>query len=86
MGAVQLGGVLVEPLSFSRRSLLAAAAAAAVMPRGVLAAGAKTAAKPKSLLVVWLEGGPSQLETWDRHPGTAIGGQVGAVKTRVPGL
>src|SRR6185369_10850997 len=80
VGAVQLGGVLVEPLS--RRSLLAAAAAAALMPRGVLGA----AARAKSFLVIWLEGGPSQLETWDPHPGTAIGGRVGAVKTRVPGL
>jgi uncharacterized protein DUF1501 len=71
----------MEPLS--RRSLLAAAAAAALMPRGVLGAGAVRA---KSLLVLWLEGGPSQLETWDPHPGMAIGGLVGAVKTRVPGL
>lgn len=70
----------MEPLS--RRSLLAAAAAAALMPRGVLGA----AARAKSLLVIWLEGGPSQLETWDPHPGTAIGGQVGAARTRAPGL
>src|SRR6185295_19534381 len=67
----------------SRRSLLAAAAAAALMPRGVLGAAG---ALQKSFLVIWLEGGPSQLETWDPHPGTAIGGRVGAVKTRVPEL
>jgi len=77
----------MEPLSLklSRRSLLSAAAAAALLPRGVLGA-AVGAAAPKSLLVIWLEGGPSQLETWDPHPGTRIGGQVGSVKTRVPGL
>ncbi|HVE83738.1 MAG TPA: DUF1501 domain-containing protein [Myxococcales bacterium] len=72
----------MEPLT--RRSLLAAAAAAALAPRGVL--GAATRPAPKSLLVIWLEGGPSQLETWDPHPSTPIGGQVGAVRTRVPGL
>lgn len=41
---------------------------------------------PKSLLMIWLQGGPSQLETFDPHPGSAIGGDVGAVATTLPGI
>ena len=40
--------------------------------------------RPKSLITVWLEGGPSQLETWDPHPGTKIGGLVKAIPTKNP--
>jgi hypothetical protein len=41
--------------------------------------------RQKSLLVVWLQGGASQLETWDPHPGTAIGGPAPAVASSIPG-
>lgn len=44
------------------------------------------AARPKSLLILWLAGGPSQLETFDPHPGTKIGGDVKAISTSVPKL
>ncbi|MEK6260341.1 MAG: DUF1501 domain-containing protein [Planctomycetota bacterium] len=43
--------------------------------------------RPKSFLTIWLAGGASQLETWDPHPGTKIGGGsdgVGAIKTSIP--
>jgi hypothetical protein len=40
----------------------------------------------KSLIVLWLAGGPSQLETWDPHPETKIGGPTRAIDTTVPGL
>lgn len=42
--------------------------------------------RAKSFLTVWLGGGPSQLETWDPHPGTKIGGEVRAIKTTIPGV
>lgn len=42
--------------------------------------------RPKSLIVLWLDGGPSQLETWDPHAGTAIGGETGAIDTTIPGV
>lgn len=42
--------------------------------------------RPKSLLTVWLGGGPSQLETWDPHPGGAIGGPTKAIRTAIPGV
>lgn len=42
--------------------------------------------RQKSVIVLWMGGGPSQLETWDPHPGTTIGGPGKAIKTVVPGL
>lgn len=35
----------------------------------------------QSLIVLWMQGGPSQLETFDPKPGTKIGGQTKAIKT-----
>ena len=46
----------------------------------------KGTGRPKSLLMLWLAGGPSQLETFDPHPGTKIGGEVKAISTSVPKL
>ncbi len=40
----------------------------------------------KSVITLWMGGGPSQLETWDPHPGTQIGGPGKAIDTVVPGL
>jgi len=42
--------------------------------------------RKKSLITLWLAGGPSQLETWDPHPGTKIGGDAGAAATRIAGV
>ncbi|MDA0833417.1 MAG: DUF1501 domain-containing protein [Planctomycetota bacterium] len=42
--------------------------------------------RPRSLLTIWLSGGPSQLETWDPHPGDKIGGMVQAIPTTIPGV
>jgi hypothetical protein len=41
-------------------------------------------ARPKSLLFLWLQGGPSQLETFDPHPGTWIGGESKSIATSIP--
>jgi uncharacterized protein (DUF1501 family) len=40
--------------------------------------------RPRSLITLWLSGGPSQLETWDPHPGTKIGGPTQAIPTSIP--
>lgn len=45
-----------------------------------------TSSTPKSLILIWLDGGPSQLETFDPHPGGAIGGPTRAIATATPGL
>lgn len=40
----------------------------------------------QSIILLWLAGGPSQLETFDPHPGTAIAGGTGAIKTAAKGI
>lgn len=37
--------------------------------------------RPASLIVLWMNGGMSQLETWDPHPGTVSGGLTKAIST-----
>ncbi len=53
----------------------------AIAPR--LARGTE---RPRSLLTIWLGGGPSQLETWDPHPGTNIAGPTRAIDTSLRGV
>ena len=43
-------------------------------------------APAKSMIVLWLQGGPSQLETFDPHPGTSIGGPTKGIETSLPGV
>ncbi|MBI3863486.1 MAG: DUF1501 domain-containing protein [Planctomycetia bacterium] len=45
------------------------------------AAARRGAERHKSLLVIWLDGGPSQLETWDPHPSSRVGGPTRAIAT-----
>ncbi len=42
--------------------------------------------RPKSVILLWMNGGPSQLETFDPHVGGKIGGDVKAIDTTVKGL
>jgi hypothetical protein len=42
--------------------------------------------KPRSLIFLWLQGGPSQLETFDPHPNTKIGGETQAIETSCANL
>jgi hypothetical protein len=59
---------------------------------GWLAAGAlgraETASprKAKSLILLWMAGGPSQLETFDPHPGRRCSGPTRAIATSAPGV
>jgi hypothetical protein len=48
------------------------------------AARSRGAERPKSLIILWMDGGQSQLESWDPHPGTTIGGDTKAIRTRLP--
>jgi len=53
------------------------------------AANARGSERQKSFLTIWLAGGPSQLETWDPHPDTSIGGGADGVKaiaTTIPNV
>lgn len=47
---------------------------------------AEKAGRAKSLILLWLDGGPSQLETFDPHPGTKIGGPAKAIDTAIKGV
>lgn len=40
----------------------------------------------RSLILLWLAGGPSQLETFDPHPGREIAGGTKAIETSVKGI
>lgn len=40
----------------------------------------------KSVIVLWMQGGPSQFETFDPKPGTENGGETQAIETAVPGI
>jgi hypothetical protein len=42
--------------------------------------------RPKAMILLWMQGGPSQLETFDPHPGSIIGGEVKAISTSLPEL
>jgi len=76
--------------TLSRRRFLAGAAAGASGLLGFnlfnqpAAAGALAAAQ-KRVLLIFLHGGVSQLETWDPKPGTDTGGPFRAIPTSVPG-
>lgn len=42
--------------------------------------------RPRSVILLWLAGGPSQLETFDPHPGKSIAGDTRAIDTAAPGV
>jgi len=76
--------------ALSRRGFLAGVSAGAAGVLGlnhlIQPAIAKTLAKDeRRVLVLWLHGGVSQLETWDPKPGTDTGGPFQAIPTSVPG-
>jgi hypothetical protein len=50
------------------------------------AAEAKPSAPAKSVIVLWMQGGPSQLETFDPHPGSNIAAGTQAIETSVKGI
>jgi hypothetical protein len=81
--------------AISRRGLLAGAAAGAaalaadmtvldVLRNPALAGELKS--QQKRVILLWLAGGASQLETWDPKPGRPTGGPFRAIPTNVPGV
>ena len=56
-------------------------------PMSLKAADKRGSERAKSLIVLWMAGGPSQMETWDPHPEVSSkNGETKAIKTSVPGL
>jgi hypothetical protein len=76
----------------SRRRLLGsvtAAGAAGMSGLGGLlepAIAEELKANDKQVLFVWLDGGMSQLESWDPKPNTQFGGPFRAIQTSAPGI
>jgi Protein of unknown function (DUF1501) len=76
----------------SRRDLLklSAAGVAATSLSGWLGTlAADTAANPqrkRSCILLWMNGGPSQMDTFDLKPGHANGGPFRSIETSAPGL
>ena len=70
----------------SRRQILGAGAAAGL--GGILhpLTAEKLAAKDKQILFIWLDGGISQLESWDPKPHTPFGGPFRSIPTSLPGI
>jgi hypothetical protein len=76
--------------AISRRSFLGAAAglglASGFSTMIRPAASAELARRERQVLLIWLHGGASQLETWDPKPGTETGGPFRSIETSVPGV
>jgi len=75
----------------SRRRFLGGLAAGAVGMTGFAGlvhplTASELKKEQKQVLVIWLSGGVSQLETWDPKPGTNTGGPFLAIPTSVPGI
>jgi hypothetical protein len=76
----------------SRRQMLRLAAAGVVSFSSsgwIEALAADAASNPrrrKSCILLWMTGGPSQIDTFDPKPGHPNGGQFKAIETAVPGI
>jgi hypothetical protein len=82
---------LNHPTALSRRHFLQLAGLAGaswLTPLGqLLAEKAERSREPaQSVILLWMAGGPSQLDTFDPHPGTLIGGDTKAINTAVKGV
>jgi hypothetical protein len=78
---------------FSRRDFVKFSLAGALgvsysgwLPRLARAAAESPAAKPKACILLWMSGGPSQMDTFDLKPGHANGGTFKETQTAVPGI
>ena len=72
--------------ALSRRGFLATGAAAGAAGLASPALSGELQAKQKRVLQIYLQGGVSQLESWDPKPHTEFGGPFRALPTSVPGL
>ncbi len=77
---------------WSRRQVLGAlaggAAAGSLGLAGLLqpAVGEELRGRQRQVLFIWLDGGISQLESWDPKPNTEFGGPFRAIPTALPGV
>jgi uncharacterized protein (DUF1501 family) len=82
-----------DPCNRDRRNLLRVGTSAFfgalvgryLSPRSAFAADGPPA-KANACILLWLNGGPSHIDTFDPKPGRATGGPFKAIKTRAPGV
>src|SRR4051794_7197866 len=74
--------------ALDRRSFLALAGLGWLTPVGQLLAeqAERTREPARSIIFLWLAGGPSQLETFDPHPDTRIAAGTKAIATAARGI
>ena len=74
---------LTNGLAIDRRGFLKLAGLSWLTPVGRLLAdqAERTRQPAQSIILLWLDGGPSQLETFDPHPDTKIAGGTRAIAT-----
>ncbi|HEV3163971.1 MAG TPA: DUF1501 domain-containing protein [Isosphaeraceae bacterium] len=79
---------MIDINRIDRRGFLALAGLSWLTPLGhILAEQAERSREPaQSLILLWLNGGPSQLETFDPHPDTKIAAGTGAIETAARGV
>src|SRR5688500_5693411 len=69
------------------RTALASACGVGLSPwMARLAGAAETERAGRHCILLWMNGGPSQMDTFDLKPGHANGGEFKEVETSVPGL
>ena len=80
--------LMIHKRRYSRRTMLGAGGGLfmASLAKRLAVANERRAGIPKNVILLWMEGGPSQLETFDPHPGGRVGGEVDAIDTTVKGL
>lgn len=81
VGLAALGAALVRGDGDAR------AAEPGVAPSGAAKAGSPAGRAPaEACVVLWMNGGPSHLDTFDPKPGRKVMGPMKAIRTSVPGL
>src|SRR6185369_15010445 len=78
---------------FARRDLLGMSMASVLgvsysgwLPRLAAAAGNATTKRGKSCILLWMQGGPSQMDTFDLKPGHGNGGPFKEIASATPGI
>ncbi len=70
----------------TRRRFLGATGAAGLFTLANPVVAEELKKQRRQVLFVWLDGGMSQLESWDPKPNTPFGGPYRAIQTAVPGI
>ena len=92
MFATRHESVAVHRSAVTRRSFLHCVSAGAIAAgtlnfRDLMSLQAEELRRQgRSMILLWMQGGPSQFETFDPKPGTDNGGPTEAISTAVPGI